>query len=585
MIYPTLLFCSRCYNVIGICFQRSSLFWGVEVRYYYLNTKEEPKEGFMKATFVKKEKNTVFFDMEITAEALASATDAAYKKNRHKYMVDGFRKGKAPKKLIENMYGKDVFLEEAINECFSDNYGAAITELDISPVDRPTIDIKEIKEGEPVIINVEVVVKPEVKLGEYKGMEVEKADATITDEDITKELEELQNKNSRLVAVERPAKLGDTVIMDYAGFNGDDQFPGGTAEKQPLELGSGSFIPGFEEQLVGVTVGEEKDVNVTFPDEYHSKDLEGKAVVFKVKVHEIKETEKPAIDDDLAKDASEFETLEELKASIKEKLEKIAEETAEKGVQNTILEKLYHDTEIDLPEVMVTNQIEEMINEFSMQLSYQGMKMEDYLGYMGKEMDSFKEELKPEAERKVKTRLIVETIADLEKIEATEADVEAELEKAAAEYKTEVAKLKESLKPENYAYLMHDIKLRKAMDYLVESAKVTKAKVKKAAKKATEAVEDGEKKAAKKATSTAKKVAKKTEEVAEKATKKAGEVAKKAEKTTEETAKKAGEAVEKAAKKTGKAAEKVAKKTEELADKVAKKAEKVADKSDKKAEK
>jgi trigger factor len=309
-----------------------------------------------------------------------------------------------------------------------------------------------------------------VEVKDYKGVKISKIDDSVTEEDVQKDLESTQKRNSRMVIVDRPAKSGDTVLIDYAGFVGDTQFEGGTAERQPLTLGSNTFIPGFEDQLIGVAAGEERDVNVTFPEEYHSNELAGKDAVFKCKVHEIKETELPEIDDEFAKDVSEFETLEELKTDIRHKLEKIAKDKAEYEAKNSVLEKVYEATDLDIPDVMVENQIEDMVGEFQQQLHQQGLELEQYLGYMNKGMDEFKSELKLDAYKKVKTKLIVEAVAEAESITALEEDVEEELKKMSEMYRMDIDKLKEAMGVQGRMYLEQDIRNRKAIDLMFENA-------------------------------------------------------------------------------------------------------------------
>jgi len=424
----------------------------------------------MKSTYISKVKNEVSFKMEFTAEDFEDAINKAYQNNKSKYAVDGFRKGKAPKKLIEAKYGSDIFFEDAINDLFADGYPKALDELNIEPVDRPSADFDKIEAGKGFSVTVKVTAVPEFTVKDYKGVKVEKKDFSVNEEDIEKELKSLQKRNSRMILVERPAKEGDTVLIDYAGFVGDEQFEGGTAERQPLTLGSGTFIPGFEEQLIGVAAGEEREVKVTFPEEYHSEDLAGKEAVFKCKVHEIKETELPEIDDDFAKDVSEFDTLEELKDQIREKLEKNAAEKAEYETKNAVLEKVYEANEIDIPDVMVEDQIDDMIREFDQQLRYQGMDIQKYFEYLNKDVKDFRDELKPDAYKKVKTRLVVEAVADAENLSATDEEVEKEMASMSEMYKIEPEKLKSMMNDENMTYLKKDIKNRKAIDYMFENA-------------------------------------------------------------------------------------------------------------------
>lgn len=424
----------------------------------------------MKSTFISKEKNQVKFTMEFTAEEFEKAVIVAYQAGKGNYAIDGFRKGKAPRKLIETHYGEDVFFEDAINNMFSNGYPEALDELIIDPVDRPKADFDKVEKGQGFNVTVTVTVKPEFEVKDYKGVKVSKIEHNISDEDINKELETLQNRNSRLVLVERPAKDGDTVLIDYAGFVGEEQFEGGTAERQPLTLGSNTFIPGFEEQLMGTSAGEEKDVKVSFPTEYHSEALAGKEAIFKCKVHEIKEMEKPEINDEFAKDVSEFDTLEELKADSRVKLEKAAASKAELETKNAILEKIYQANEIDIPDVMIEEQIDDMMQEFNQQLKSQGLDLQKYFEYLQKDPKDFRVELKEDAYKKVKTRLLVEAVADAEKLEVTDEEVDSELKAMADQYKMELEKLMEVMHAENLSYIKKDIKMRKAVEFMFKNA-------------------------------------------------------------------------------------------------------------------
>ncbi|WP_027399580.1 trigger factor [Anaerovorax odorimutans] len=424
----------------------------------------------MKSTFLSREKNEVKFTIEFTAEEFEQAVIKAYQNTKHKYAIDGFRKGKAPRKLIETHYGEDIFFEDAINDMFSQGYPEALQTLELDTVDQPRADFDKIKKGEGVNVTLTVTVKPEVEVKDYKGVKVNKIVHEVIDKDIDKELENLQNRNARMVLVERPAENGDTVLIDYAGFVGDHQFEGGTAERQPLELGSGSFIPGFEEQLVGAVAGEERDVKVTFPTEYHSDDLAGKDAVFKCVVHEIKAKELPELNDEFAKDISEFDTLEELKKETREKLEKAAVSRAELETKNAILEKVYDANDVDIPDAMVESQIDEMMQEFAQQLQYQGLDLEKYFEYLQKDPKEFREELREDAYKKTKTRLLVEAVADAEKFEVTEEEMDKELMAMADQYKMELNKLKEAMGSENFGFLEKDIKMRKAVEFMFENA-------------------------------------------------------------------------------------------------------------------
>ena len=426
----------------------------------------------MKATFVSKEKNDVTFTMAFTAEEFDQAVIKAYQANKDKFALDGFRKGKAPRKLIETKYGEDVFFEDAINDMFADAYPKALEELDLQVIDRPRAEFSEIEKEKDFTVTIRVEVYPEIDVKDYKGVKVEKAEFPVTDEEINSELEALQKRNSRMVLADRPVQDGDMVLLDYMGFVGEEQFEGGTAERYPLKIGSGSFIPGFEEQLIGAAVGEALDVTVTFPEEYHAPDLAGKEAIFKCVVHEIKEEELPELNDDFAKDVSESDTLDELKAETREKLEKAAESRALNKMKNDVIEQVYLANDIDIPVVMVEEEIDAMMNEFNQQLSYQGLTMDQYFAFLQKDAASFREELREEAAKKVKTRMLVEAVAKAEGIEATEEELDKELELMAVQYKLDVAKIKEMLGAENFSFLEKDIKIRKAVDFMFDNAQI-----------------------------------------------------------------------------------------------------------------
>lgn len=424
----------------------------------------------MKSTFISKELNDVKFTMEFSAEEFEAAVIKAYQEGKGQFTVDGFRKGKAPRKIIESKYGEDVFFEDAINNMFSGEYPNAIKELELKPIDRPKAEFGEMKKGEVLTVTLTVTVQPVFDVKNYKGVKIEKIDHKVTDEDIDKEMETLQKKNSRLIVVERAAENGDTVLIDYSGFVGEHQFDGGTAERQPLELGSNSFIPGFEEQLVGTTAGEQKDVKVTFPEEYHSEELAGKEAVFKCTVHEIKQFEMPELNDEFAKDVSEFDTLDEVKADARVKLEKAAVSRNELETKNKVLEAIYEANDIDIPEVMIEETISDMMREFDQQLKSQGMDIEKYFGYIQKNPEDFKSEIRPDALKRTKTRLLVEAVADKENFEVTEDDINKELQEMADQYKMEVEKLKEMMGSDNFDPLKQDIKMRKAVNFMFENA-------------------------------------------------------------------------------------------------------------------
>ncbi|PKM85120.1 MAG: trigger factor [Firmicutes bacterium HGW-Firmicutes-11] len=424
----------------------------------------------MKATFVGREKNEATFKMEFSAEDFESAIQKAYQKTRGKFSLDGFRQGKAPRKLIEAKYGDDIFYEDAINQLFADSYPVAVQEMELEPVDRPSAEFDQIEGGKGFGVTVKVTVAPVMELKEYKGIKVKKIDSEVNESDVDRDLEALQKRNSRMIIVDRAAQDGDTVLIDYAGFVGEDQFEGGTAERQPLTLGSNTFIPGFEEQLIGAMTGDDRDVKVTFPEDYHMDTLAGQEAIFKCKVHEIKETELPALDDDFAKDVSEFETLAELKEDTKKKLETTAKAKAEYETKNAVLEKIYEAHEVDIPEIMVEEQIDDMLQEFDQQLRYQGLDLAKYFEYLGRDIKEYRDEIRPDAFKKLKTRLLVEAVAKAEELKASDEEIENELTKMAEQYKMEPDKLREMMGIEGMSFLMKDIVNRRAVDFLFEQA-------------------------------------------------------------------------------------------------------------------
>lgn len=424
----------------------------------------------MKATFISKEQNDVKFTMEFTSEEFEQAQIKAYKASKNKFMIDGFRKGKAPRGLIEKHYGEGIFFEDAVNDLFADAYPKALDELELDVIDRPRAEFGELKKGEGFTVTLTVAVYPDVEVKDYKGVEIERVSAEVTPEDLDQEMEKLQKRNSRMVLVERPAQNGDTVLLDYEGWADGVQFEGGTAERQPLKLGSETFIPGFEEQLIGVEPGGEKDVKVTFPEEYHSKDLAGKEAVFKCKVHEIKEEELPELNDDFAKDVSEYDTLEELKKSTEEDLKKAAAAKAENEMKNAVLEKVYEANDIDVPDVMVNDEVSNMMNEFDQQLRGQGLNLEQYFQYLDRKPGEFRAELRDDAYKKVKTRMLVSAVADKEEIKASKEDLDKEFELMAIQYKMDADKIREMLGTANLGFIENDIRARKAVDFMFEQA-------------------------------------------------------------------------------------------------------------------
>ncbi len=426
----------------------------------------------MKTTFLSKENNDVKFTMDFTAEEFEAAVVKAYQASKNQFMIDGFRKGKAPRSIIEKHYGEGIFFEDAINNLFQESYPNAIRELELEVIDSPAAEFSEIGKGKPLTITITVPVYPVIEVKDYLGVEVEQEEVKVNAEDVDKEIAALQKRNARMVQAERPVQEGDTVILDYAGFVGDEQFEGGTAESQELKIGSGMFIPGFEEQLVGVNAGEKKDVVVTFPEEYHADSLAGKEAVFHCHVHEIKVEELPELDDEFAKDVSEYDTLDELKKATEERLQKNAEAMALNAAKDAIIEKVYEANKTDVPRVMVEDEIDRMAQDLDHQLRYQGLSLEQYLQFMGKDAAEFREELRADATKKVVTRLVLMSIVEAEKIEVSEEELEAELADMAKAYNTDVEKVREMIGVENITFFMKDIQLKKVIDMLYDKAEV-----------------------------------------------------------------------------------------------------------------
>lgn len=470
----------------------------------------------MSYTLENVEKNKVKLTIEVASELFEDGMKKSYQKNVKYINVPGFRKGKAPRKMIEKMYGPAVFYEDAVNFIIPDAYDEAVKEADIHPVSQPEIDIVTIGEADkPFVFTAEVFTKPEVKLGTYKGVEIEKVENKVTDADVDAEVASMREKNSRMVTVEdRAAENGDITTIDFEGFCDGVAFEGGKGTDYELTLGSGTFIPGFEEQIVGKKIGEEFDVNVKFPEEYHSEELKGKDAVFKVTLKGIKVKELPTLDEEFAKDVSEFDTLDALKEDIKAKLTKEAENKTKAEIENRALEAAVEGAEIDLPECMVDNQVEKMLEDYAYRLKSQGIDMKMYLQYTQMTEDQLKEQMKPSAKQQVLGSLVLEKIAELEKLEATDEDIEKEFDKIAETYKMEKDKIRE-LMGANIDAMKQDIVTNKALDVLAENAKQTKKKAENKADK-----EDGEKPAAKK-TAAKKPAAKKTTAKKETATEEA----------------------------------------------------------------
>ena len=428
----------------------------------------------MKITLGNKENNKVSFNIEVAEGDFKKELQKAYLKNRGHFNIPGFRKGKVPKSIIEMNYGKDVFYEDAINSILPEAYEKAINELELEPIDAPEVNVEEIEEGKAITVNFTVEVKPEVVLGEYKNIEIEKVEYDVTDELVENEVKSVQDMNARIIdAGDRPVENGDLLTIDYAGYVDGAQFDGGTAEKQELEIGSGQFIPGFEEQLVGKNKDEEVEVVVTFPEDYHEESLKGKEATFKVTIHEIKEKELPELDDEFAKDVSDFDTLEEYKTSIREKLEKEFKNREEIELENNVIEKVVDNCEVEIPEAMINTQLENEVGEFGHRLSSQGLELKQYLSLTGSSMEELKDQLRPVAVKRVKGDLVLQAIAKEEKIEINDEDIDKELEKMAEIYQQDnKEKFVKDMKKGDLSFLNTAITNQKTIDFLVGSAKL-----------------------------------------------------------------------------------------------------------------
>ena len=446
----------------------------------------------MKATLISKENNRAKFTMEFTAEEFEAAVVKAYQDSKDKFNIDGFRKGKAPRSIIEKHFGEGVFFEDAINNLFQTAYPEALNELDLEVIDSPQADFSEIGKGKPLTVTIDVAVYPVVEVKDYKGIEVEQVDPEVTEEDVDRDIEAMRKRNSRMVVADRPVENGDTVILDYAGFVGDEQFQGGTAENQELKIGSGMFIPGFEEQLIGVKAGESKDVVVTFPEEYQAKELAGKEATFKCKVHEVKFEELPELDDEFAKDVSEFDTLAELRDDARARILESVKLQCENEAKDKVIAQVYENNKIEAPATMVADEMDRMIQELEQQMRYQGLNIQQYLQFTGSTLDDFRNEIKPEAEKRVATRIVLRSIGDVENVEVTDEDLDKELQRMSEAYNTDPENIKKMLGEENLAFFRKDIALTKVMDMLYNEAKITLVKAKDLeAKKAEEKSEEG----------------------------------------------------------------------------------------------
>lgn len=419
----------------------------------------------------KLEKNMAKLTIEASAEDFEAAIEKAYQKNKSKMNVQGFRKGKAPRKIIEKMYGAGVFYEEAANIVIPDAYAKAVDECDLEIVSQPSVDVVQVEAGKPFIFTAEVAVKPEVKLGDYKGIEVEKTDVTVSDDDVNAEIDRVREQNARTITVDdRAVQDKDTAVIDFEGFVDGVAFEGGKGENYPLTIGSHSFIDNFEEQLIGKNIGEEAEVNVTFPEDYHVDDLKGKPATFKVTVKEISAKELPELDDDFAQDVSECENVDAYKAQVKEDLTKKKEDAAKAAKEEEAVAKVVENAEMEIPEPMIDTQVRQMVDDFARRMQSQGLSLDQYFQFTGMEPKAFLEQMRPQALKRIQSRLVLEAIVEAEKIAATDDEIEEELKKMADAYQMELDKVKELLGDEQKKQLAQDLAVQKAAEFVVENA-------------------------------------------------------------------------------------------------------------------
>ena len=419
----------------------------------------------------KLEKNMAKLTVEVPAEEVEAALQNAYLKNRKQISVPGFRKGKVPRQMIEKMYGPEVFYDDAANALIQKAYPQAADECELEIVSRPAVDIVQLEKGKPFIFTAEVAVKPEVTLGQYKGIEVEKADTTATDEEVAAELDKEREANSRTITVEdRAVQDGDMTVIDFEGFVDGEAFEGGKGTDYPLTIGSGAFIPGFEEKLVGAEIGKEVEVDVTFPEEYHAKELAGKPAVFKCTVKEIKVKELPELDDDFAQDVSDFDTLEEYKADVRKKVEEKKAADAKAKKEDAVIEKIIEGATMEIPDAMVETQAERMVDEFAQRLQMQGLTMEQYLQFTGGNVQALVEQSKPQALKRIQSRLVLEAVVAAENLTASDGELDAELGRMAEQYKMEVEKLKEMFTEEDLKSVREDLAIQKAVELVTDAA-------------------------------------------------------------------------------------------------------------------
>ena len=419
----------------------------------------------------KLEKNMAKLTVEVSAEDLEKAIEKAYQKQKKQISIPGFRKGKVPRQVVEKMYGKEVFYEDAANELIPDAYDKAVEECEEDIVSSPKIEVAQIEAGKPFVFTATVALKPDVKLGEYKGVKIEKLDREVTEEDVMAEINRERENNARNVTVEdRPVKDGDMTVIDFEGFVDDVAFEGGKGENYPLTIGSGAFIPGFEEQLVGVEVGREVEVKVTFPEDYQAENLQGKDAVFKCTVKEIREKELPELDDEFASEISEFDTLEEYKEDVRKNLAEKKEKDAKAAREDAAVQAAVEASEMEIPEAMLETQQRQMLDEFAQRISMQGLSMEQYMQYTGANYQQMIDQVKPQAEERIKSRLVLEAIARAENIEAGEEDYEEELKVMADVYQMEIDKVRELMGEKEKKNILLDLAVRKAAEFVAENA-------------------------------------------------------------------------------------------------------------------
>ncbi|MBD5511478.1 MAG: trigger factor [Lachnospiraceae bacterium] len=430
----------------------------------------------------KLEKNMAKLTIEVSAEELEKALETAYQKNKNKMSIPGFRKGKVPRNMIEKMYGPAVFYEDAANELIPDAYEKAVEECEEEIVSSPTIDVVQIEKGKPFIFTAEVALKPEVTLGKYKGVKVEKTEVEVTEEEIDAQIEKERENSARTITVtDRPVKDGDITTLDFEGFVDGVPFEGGKGGDYPLTIGSGSFIPGFEEQLIGAEIGKETEVNVTFPEDYHSADLAGKAAVFKCTVKEIKEKELPELDDEFASEVSTFDTLAEYREDVKKTLTQQKADAAKSAKEEAVIEAVVEDAKMEIPDAMLETEQRQMVDEFAQRMQMQGLTMEQYMQFTGTNPQMLLEQAKPQALKRIQSRLVLEAVAKEENLAADDAEFEAEIKDMAEKYQMEPDKIKDMLGERGKKQVLEDLAIRKAVDFLVENAKEGKAaKAKKA---------------------------------------------------------------------------------------------------------